>query len=173
MSLDPELIIYVLIFVGVLVLIEGVYLTVFGKSISLNNRVNRRLEMLDKGKDREQVLEQLRKEMTQHLRSQQIPLYSLLASKAQKANIAFSPSQLILIMVVLGAGAFMALTIGTTASLPVRAVVAVGMGVGGERADGDITVGGTLDFTGTENAVAVMVFEALPALSVTVMVQSE
>ena len=57
MSLDPELIIYVLIFVGVLILIEGVYLTVFGKSISLNNRVNRRLEMLDKGKDREQVLE--------------------------------------------------------------------------------------------------------------------
>ena len=38
-----------LIFIGVLVLVEGLYLTVFGRSISLNNRVNRRLEMLDKG----------------------------------------------------------------------------------------------------------------------------
>lgn len=131
MTLSAEPIIYGLIFVAVLLVVEGIYLTIFGKSISLNSRVNRRLELMEKGGGREQVLEQLRKEMTQHLRSQQIPLYSLLASKAQKANIAFSPSQLILIMVVLGAGAFMALTVGTTASLPVRAVVAVGMGVGG------------------------------------------
>ena len=35
--------IYVLIFVAVLVLVEGIYLTVFGKSISLNSRVSRRL----------------------------------------------------------------------------------------------------------------------------------
>ena len=66
MPFSPELIIYGLIFIGVLVLVEGVYLTVFGKSISLNSRVNRRLEMLDKGTRREEVLEQLRKEMKQH-----------------------------------------------------------------------------------------------------------
>ena len=44
MSAEP--IIYGLIFVGVLVLVEGLYLVAFGKSISLNSRVNRRLEML-------------------------------------------------------------------------------------------------------------------------------
>ncbi|MCT4578683.1 MULTISPECIES: type II secretion system F family protein [Donghicola] len=131
MSLDPELIIYVLIFVGVLVLIEGVYLTVFGKSISLNNRVNRRLEMLDKGKDREQVLEQLRKEMQQHMKAQSIPIYSLLASKAQKAAIAFTPRQLILMMIGLSAVAFVVLTATTEADTPIRAAIAVGMGVGG------------------------------------------
>ena len=36
MPFSPELIVYGLIFVGVFVLVEGVYLTVFGKSISLN-----------------------------------------------------------------------------------------------------------------------------------------
>ena len=57
MELSAEPIIYGLIFVGVLALVEGVYLTVFGKSISLNSRVNRRLEMMDKGARRDEVLE--------------------------------------------------------------------------------------------------------------------
>jgi tight adherence protein B len=115
----------------VLVLVEGVYLTVFGKSISLNSRVNRRLEMLEKGQGREQVLEQLRKEMSQHMKSRSIPLYAILASKAQKANIAFTPPQLILMMGVLGVVAFLGLTIATGASLQVRIAVAFGMGIGG------------------------------------------
>ena len=85
---------------------QGIYLTVFGKAISLNNRINRRLDMLEKGAGREQVLEQLRKEMSQHMRSRSIPLYSILADKAQKANIAFTPQQLIMVMGVLSAVAF-------------------------------------------------------------------
>jgi len=131
MQISAEPIIYGLIFVSVLVLVEGLYLTVFGKSISLNARVNRRLEMLEKGTDRERVLEQLRKEMSQHMNAKGIPLYSILAEKAQKANIAFSPVQLIAIMALLSAVAFMGLTVGTSAALPVRALVSVAMGVGG------------------------------------------
>jgi tight adherence protein B len=123
-------IIYILIFLGVLVLVEGIYLTVFGKSISLNSKVNRRLELLEKGNSREEVLEQLRKEMSQHIRSQGIPLYSLLAERAQKANIVFTPLQLVMMMVVLAAVAFGALTVGTAAALGIRIVVAVAMGVG-------------------------------------------
>ncbi len=124
MVISAEPLIYGLIFIAVLVLVEGIYLTVFGKSISLNNRVNRRLEMLEKGVGREQVLEQLRKEMGQHMKARGIPLYSILAARAQKANIAFSPSQLIVMMVVLGVVAFIGLTFGTTASLPIRLVIA-------------------------------------------------
>ena len=131
MQISAAPLIYGLIFIGVLVLVEGIYLTVFGKSISLNSRVNRRLELLEKGGNREKVLEQLRKEMSQHMNARKIPLYSILADKAQKANIAFSPKALMLIMVVLSAVAYVALTVGTTASTPVRALVAVGMGVGG------------------------------------------
>ena len=131
MEISAEPIIYGLIFVAVLLLVEGLYLTVFGKSISLNNRVNRRLELLDKGGNREQVLDQLRKEMTQHMKSQSIPLYSILANKAQKANIAFSPVQLMLIMAILAFVAFLGLTIGTDTEAPVRIAVSVLMGVGG------------------------------------------
>ena len=131
MQISAEPLIYGLIFVAVLVLVEGLYLTIFGKSISLNSRVNRRLEMLEKGKGREQVLEQLRKEMSQHMKSQKIPLYAILASKAQKANIAFTPSQLILVMGVLGMIAFVGLSVGTSAALPIRIVVSIAMGVGG------------------------------------------
>ncbi len=129
--LSAEPIIYALIFVAVLVLVEGIYLVVFGKSISLNSRVNRRLDLLEKGGGREKVLEQLRKEMSQHMKSRSIPLYSILADKAQKANIAFTPLQLIMMMGVLGAMAFVGLTIGTGASAPIRGAVAVAMGIGG------------------------------------------
>lgn len=131
MVISAEPIIYGLIFVAVLVLVEGIYLTAFGKSISLNSKVNRRLELLEKGGAREEVLEQLRKEMSQHMNSRGIPLYSILADKAQKANIAFTPKQLIMVMVVLTGVAYAGLTIGTAAGLAVRIVVAVAMGVGG------------------------------------------
>ena len=131
MVLSAEPIIYGLIFIAVLVLVEGIYLTVFGKSISLNSRVNRRLDMLERGQGREQVLEQLRKEMTQHMKSRSIPLYAILASKAQKANIAFSPGQLIIMMGVLGVAAFVGLTVGTSATMPVRLAVSAAMGIGG------------------------------------------
>ena len=131
MVISAEPIIYGLIFISVIVLVEGIYLTIFGKSISLNNRINRRMDMLEKGGAREQVLEQLRKEMDQHLKSRSIPIYSILAEKAQKANMAFTPPQLIMMMAVLGVVAFVGLTVGTTASPIIRVVISVAMGIGG------------------------------------------
>tara|TARA_R110000850_G_scaffold141056_6_gene262664 strand:- start:501 stop:1463 length:963 start_codon:yes stop_codon:yes gene_type:complete len=129
MSAEP--IIYGLIFIAVLVLVEGLYLVAFGKSISLNSRVNRRLEMLEKGKRREEVLDKLRKEMQQHMKARTIPLYSLLAEKAQKAAIAFTPQQLIMIMGGLSVFIFLALTIGTATEVSVRVAMSIGMGIGG------------------------------------------
>lgn len=128
MSAEP--IIYGLIFIAVLAVVEGLYLVTFGKSISLNSRVNRRLEMLDKGNGREEVLEKLRKEMQQHMKSRSIPLYSLLGEKAQKAAIAFTPRQLIMIMAVLAGVAFVGLTVGTQTEIGVRALLSVGIGIG-------------------------------------------
>jgi tight adherence protein B len=130
MSISVEPIIYALIFVGVLVLVEGIYLVAFGKSIKLNSRVNRRLEMLEKGGSREAVLEQLRKEMNQYQASMSVPIYSIIAAKAQKANIAFSPKTLVLVMVFLSAISFVMLTLLTDASLAVRAGVSLTMGIG-------------------------------------------
>jgi len=131
MQLSAEPIIYGLIFVGVIVMVNGIYLVAFGKSISLNSRINRRLELLDKGAGREQVLDQLRKEMQQHMKSRTIPLYSLLADRAQKAAIAFTPRQLIMIMGGMASFAFIGLTIGTETELPLRIVASAGIGIGG------------------------------------------
>ncbi len=129
--ISTEPLIYVIIFVAVLALVQGAYLVIFGKSISMDGKVNRRLEMLDKGGNREQVLDQLRKEMTQHMKSQSIPIYSMLANKAQKANIAFTPTQLILVMVLVSGAAFVLLSVMTQVGMAVRVLVAVSMGVGG------------------------------------------
>jgi tight adherence protein B len=131
MQLSIEPLIYIGIFVGIVMLVEGVYLAIFGKSISLNARVNRRLTMLEKGTSREEVLAKLRKEMDQHKGSISLPLYALIADKAQKANIAFTPGQLILVMLGLTVAAFLGLTILTATSLPIRLLVSVAMGVGG------------------------------------------
>ena len=131
MNLSIEPLIYIGIFIGVIMLVEGVYLMVFGKSISLNSRVNRRLDLINKGGKREDVLAKLRKELDQHTGSKTIPLYTLIASKAQKANIAFTPPQLMLVMLALTIAAFVMLTVATGASFPIRALVSVGMGVGG------------------------------------------
>jgi len=128
--MSPEPIIYAVIFVAVLMLVEGLYLVIFGKSISLNRRVNRRIELLEKGNDREQVLETLRREHEQHQNAFRIPLLSIISKKAQKANIAFSPKALIMVMVLLSVVAFLGLTFGTSASFPVRIAVSVTMGFG-------------------------------------------
>jgi tight adherence protein B len=129
--ISAQPVIYVVIFVAVLLLVQGAYLLIFGKSVQLDNKMNRRLALLEKGGQREQVLEQLRKEMTQHMKSQSIPLYSILASKAQKANIAFSPMQLIMVMCGASVAAFVGLTVGTEVEPLVRSFISVGMGIGG------------------------------------------
>ncbi len=131
MQISAAPLIYILIFVAVVVIVEGIYLTVFGKSISLNNRLSRRLTLLEKNANREQVLEQLRKEMNQHLNSKNIPLYSVFAKKAQRANIAFSPKQLIGIMGLVSVLAFFMLTIMTGAELAIRLILGATMGIGG------------------------------------------
>lgn len=130
MEFSTAPLIYGLVALAVFVLVEGIYLTVFGKSINLDRKVNRRLALLEKGGSREQVLEQLRKEMSQHLKSRSIPLYSILATKAQKANIAFSPRILVLLMFAMSGVAYAGLTAFTEAATPVRAAVGVAMGFG-------------------------------------------
>jgi tight adherence protein B len=131
MQISTAPLIYIMIFVAVVVIVNGIYLIVFGKSISLNSKVSRRLTLLEKNANREQVLEQLRKEMNQHLNARNIPLYSMLAKKAQRANIAFSPQALIGIMALLSVFAFMMLSVMTSAEFGLRIVIGAAMGIGG------------------------------------------
>jgi tight adherence protein B len=131
MQISAAPLIYIMIFVAVVVIVNGIYLIVFGKSISLNSKVSRRLTLLEKNANREQVLEQLRKEMNQHMNAKNIPLYSMLAKKAQRANIAFSPQALIGIMGLVSVIAFLLLSVFTGAEFGLRVVLGVAMGIGG------------------------------------------
>jgi tight adherence protein B len=130
MQLSIEPLIYLAIFGSVYLMIGAVYGMVFGKSIRLNKRVNRRLALLEKGQSRDEVMAQLRKEMSQHDDAKKIPIYSLLAEKAQKANLAFSPVLLIVVMVGLVIVTFALLTIFTGTALPLRILLSLGIGIG-------------------------------------------
>jgi tight adherence protein B len=130
MEISAEPLIYLAIFGANVLIIGGLYLFVFGKSIKLNNRVNRRLTLLEKGVTRDQVMAQLRKEMSQHDRGRTIPFYSLIADKAQKAKLAFSPGALIGLMCALVVVSFLLLTLLTGTALSLRIILSLGFGLG-------------------------------------------
>jgi len=123
-------ILLVLLFFGVILIIEGLYLVVFGKSIKLNSRVNRRLALLEQGKGHEEVLNTLRKEREQHAKSRKVPLLSILGNKATQANIAFSPKALIMIMISISIAIFSVIFVMTSLSLLISMIIGVIMGVG-------------------------------------------
>lgn len=123
-------ILLVLLFFGVILIIEGLYLVVFGKSIKLNSRVNRRLALLEQGKGHEEVLNTLRKEREQHAKSRKVPLLSILGNKATQANIAFSPKALIMIMISISIAIFSVIFVMTSLSLLISTIIGVIMGVG-------------------------------------------
>jgi len=128
MSIEP--LIYAVIFAAVLFLIEGIYLAVFGKSVRLESRVNRRLQLLEKGESRESVMETLRKEREQHTKTLRIPVIGILSKKATIANIAFTPNALLAVVLLLIAIAFFALTFFTSAGPTMRIIVSMIMGYG-------------------------------------------
>jgi len=123
-------ILLVLLFFGVIMIIEGLYLVVFGKSIKLNSRVNRRLALLEQGKGHEEVLNTLRKEREQHAKSKKVPLLSILGNKATQANIAFSPKALIMIMIFISISSFSVIFVMTSLSPLISMLIGTIMGVG-------------------------------------------
>ncbi len=126
MLLGPVL--YAMIFIGVLMIVEGIYLLVFGKSISREKGVNRRLRLLEQGADREEVLVKLRKEHERHESAREIPLLSIVFAKASQANIPLAPTTIILMMLAIATAGFVIFSLGTSASLLVRLVVALVLG---------------------------------------------
>jgi len=128
--ITTDMIIYGTVFFTVILMVCGMYLAVFGKTLSTNSKVNRRYAMMEKGGSREEVLNQLRKEMDQHLRSQDLPLYSILANKVQKANLNVTPQKLIMIMGLITFAAFTVLSIAITTTVPVRVVASLVVGIG-------------------------------------------
>ena len=132
--MDPALLIYAAIFMGVLTLVAGLYLTVFGRAISTHQRAARRLAQLERARARPEALEALRKEMGQRAASGRLPVQATLERRLQKADLKLAPAQLVGIMALVAAAAFTGLTLGTEAGLVLRAVVSPAAGVAGVMA---------------------------------------
>lgn len=131
MSFGSDIAVYVVLFIGAFLIVEGVYLTVFQKQILASQKMNRRMQMLKDGDKRDEVIKEIRREMDQHRMAADIPLYSLIAEKAFKAAIPFSPLQLVGIMGGVSIFSFLMILL-TTSTHPVAAfVLSLSVGIGG------------------------------------------
>jgi tight adherence protein B len=123
-------IIYALIFVGVLAIVEGIYLLVYGKTLKREKKVNRRLALLQDGKDTEEVLTILRAEREGSERVRRLPVIGILLDQARQASINLTPVSATVALVGLVALSFFMLTVFTGAVLQVRILVALILGYG-------------------------------------------
>lgn len=128
MSVEPF--VFAVIFVGVLLAVEGLYLLAFGRAAKRDSKVNRRLDMLDKGQDPMEVLSQLRKEHERHVSAARAPMVSSLFDKAAQANIPWSPATIVSIMVAAGAVIFVALSLFASLGFLPNVVLAAAMSYG-------------------------------------------
>ncbi len=117
--------IYAFIFVGVFLMVEGVYLLIYGKTLRREKKVNRRLVLLQQGRDTEEVLNILRAEREGSERNERLPVVGPLVEMARHASITLSVTQIILSVVGLMAVAFLLLTLLTGAVVQIRIVVAL------------------------------------------------
>jgi tight adherence protein B len=121
-------VIYAVLFVGVLLVVEGVYLLAFGRSHKRENRVNRRLEMLEKGIEPEDVLATLRKEADRQSNAGSIPLVSQLVKLSAQSNMPLSPAVLLLMIFALAGALFVVFTFTTSSGIFVRVVASLALG---------------------------------------------
>jgi len=121
-------IIYALIFIGVLAIVEGVYLILFGKTLKREKRVNRRLALLQEGHDTEEVLTILRAEREGSERMRKLPVIGILLEQARQANIAMTPMSVSVALVALIGLSFFLLTVFTSAVIYIRILVAIVLG---------------------------------------------
>ena len=91
--------IYAFIFVGVFMMVEGIYLVIYGKMLKREKKINRRLALLEDGKDTEEVLSILRLEREGAEKHEKIPVIGPLVEMARHAAIALTISQIVIALV--------------------------------------------------------------------------
>ena len=121
-------IVYALIFVGVLLIVEGLYLIAFGKTLKREKKVNRRLALLQEGRDTEEVLSILRQEREGSEQTRSLPVIGPLLEMARHASIVVTPRMMVVSLVLMVAISFLLLTVFTSAALQIRILVAVIIG---------------------------------------------
>ena len=117
--------IYALIFVGVFMMVEGVYLVIYGKTLKREKKVNRRLALLQDGRDTEEVMGILRQEREGAEKHERMPGLGPLVEMARHAAITLSITQIVISMIVLAIVSFLLLSLFTGAVIQIRIVVAI------------------------------------------------
>ncbi|MGB0799374.1 MAG: type II secretion system F family protein, partial [Planktomarina sp.] len=126
-----EIVLYVMLFIGILVLVEGLYLTMFGRSIAFNTRLNKRFSNLNRNHKRDAVMAQLRKDVSQKHTRANVPLMTHLADLAQKAGLAVTPQRLTTYMVLTATVLTLVLTFSTPLGILISLPIGVLAGFGG------------------------------------------
>ena len=120
--------IYAFIFVGVFMMVEGAYLVIYGKTLKREKKINRRLALLQDGKDTEEVLNILRQEREGAEKHERVPVIGPLVAMARHAAISITIMQISLALVGLMVLSFVLLTVFTGAVIQIRIVVALIVG---------------------------------------------
>jgi len=117
--------IYAFIFVGVFMMVEGVYLAIYGRTLKREKKVNRRLALLQDGKDTEEVLGILRSEREGVEKNDRLPVIGPLIEMARHAAITITIPQVIMSLMGLIVVSFLLLRIFTSANWQIQIVVAL------------------------------------------------
>jgi tight adherence protein B len=125
-----QLVVFVLIFASIYLMLGGLYLLFFGGQMRRGRRINRRLALLQEGRDGEEVLAILRNERDGADRSERAPVIGKLAEMARHANLVLTDRALWLLLITLTALAFLFLALFTNAGPLLRIVVAPLIGYG-------------------------------------------
>ena len=120
--------IYAFIFVGVFMMVEGAYLVIYGKTLKREKKINRRLALLQDGKDTEEVLSILRLEREGAEKNERVPVIGPLVEMARHAAITISIMQIVISLVGLIVLSFVLLTMFTGAVVQIRIVIALIVG---------------------------------------------
>jgi len=106
-------------------MVAGVYLIIYGKTLKREKKVNRRLVLLQDGKDTEEVLCILRHEREGNKRQERFPVIGPLVEMARHAAITISVGKIVISLVGLSVVAFLLLTVFTGTVVQIRIVVAL------------------------------------------------
>jgi tight adherence protein B len=123
-----QVVIYGIVFVGIYLMLGGLYLLVFGGSIRRDRRINRRLGLLQEGRDSAEVLAVLRTERDGADAGERLLLTAPISEMARQANLVLTPRAMTLLLASLIAVSFVVLTIFTSAAAPFRLLVSVIIG---------------------------------------------
>lgn len=130
MFLDTTILIYIFLFIGTLLFIEGVYFLVHDMRGGSERQINRRLRMIGAGRDPRTVLRRLRREETDRIGKFIAQIVPRLDRFITQAGLSIRTGHFVMLMVSITIITFVAISLGTAIPLPQALVMGFGAGFG-------------------------------------------